>query len=357
MIVYHGTTRRRARQIAKEGFLPKRPSRRVWFAESRRYALGRAKTQARRTADRPVVLTCNLDLQQIRGRLGGKRVMHKNRVIAINAPVSCTVLRSHPSTLTPSSPRELAAWVCHVLGLKPYKGPGWRHPGIDRLSRWVVHRLAAQPKGEVPSGELLQMARQWLPEFFQGVEIDPDTLRVHRQVETLEVTVEVDSTAAEPDPREDEALECLLSPKARRRVRGLKLLAAVEDLDLFEWCAMFLEDPSAEVRVAALHTMLRCRDADVELVEPLADSEDKRIRAAAVAALAKHSAEDAPYWFERGLHDYDACVRLETAALLPELDTEVHRTIFEYALHDSNERVARLARRATAGKGYHVVKW
>lgn len=357
MIVYHGTTRRRARRIAHEGFLPKKPSRRVWFAESRRYALGRAKTQARRTDDRPVVLTCNIDLKQMRGRLGGRRVMHKNRVVAINAPVSCTVLRSHPSTATPSSPRELAAWVGRVLGLKPHKGPGWRHPGIDRLSRWVVHRLAARPDSEIASKELLHMARQWLPEFFEGVRIDPENLSVHRQVETLDVAIEVDTTAQEPDPREDEALECLLAAKARRRVRGLKLLAAMYDLDLFDWCVMFMDDPSVEVRVAALHTMLRCPDADVDVIVPLADSEDKRIRGAAVAALAKHSGEDAPYWFERGLQDYEACVRLETAALLTELDTDVHRPIFEYALHDSNPRVARIARKVTAGKGYHLVKW
>ena len=66
MIVYHGTTSRRAHRICREGFLPKKPSRRVWFAESRRYALGRAKTQARRTRDSAVVLACEIDVDQIR---------------------------------------------------------------------------------------------------------------------------------------------------------------------------------------------------------------------------------------------------------------------------------------------------
>ena len=62
MIVYHGTTRRRAMRIGKEGFLPKKPSRRVWFAQGRGYALGRAKTQARRAHGRPAVLKCEIDL-------------------------------------------------------------------------------------------------------------------------------------------------------------------------------------------------------------------------------------------------------------------------------------------------------
>lgn len=92
MIAYHGTTDQRARRIAKEGFLPRKPSRRVWFAESRRYALGRAKTQARRASDRPVVLTCDLNLAQLRERLGARRIFHKNHIIAISAKVPVTVL-------------------------------------------------------------------------------------------------------------------------------------------------------------------------------------------------------------------------------------------------------------------------
>ena len=35
MIVYHGTTMKRARRICKAGFLPRKPSKRVWFAKAR----------------------------------------------------------------------------------------------------------------------------------------------------------------------------------------------------------------------------------------------------------------------------------------------------------------------------------
>ncbi len=34
MIVYHGTTRRRALRIRDEGFQPKKPSRKVWFRDA-----------------------------------------------------------------------------------------------------------------------------------------------------------------------------------------------------------------------------------------------------------------------------------------------------------------------------------
>ena len=223
MIVYHGTTRRRALRISTEGFLPRKPSRRVWFAESRRYADGRARTQARRAHDRPVVLTCNLDLNQLRARLGAKHVFHRNRVIAVDAPLPISVLLSDPAVDSPTTPKELADWVNHLLGLKPHKGAGPNHPGILRLSKWVANRLESQPRSKIHPTELLQMARGWLGELFHGVVIDWDKVRVHRRARTIEVQVEAARIPA--DRREAEALEMLEAPSPRRRVRGLKLLA------------------------------------------------------------------------------------------------------------------------------------
>lgn len=108
MIVYHGTTQKRAKQICAVGFFPKKPSRRVWFAETKRYALGRAKTQARRTHDKPVVLTCELDIARARQRFGRNKVFHNNQVIAIKAKVPVSVLRSFPGAVdTPVTPTEL----------------------------------------------------------------------------------------------------------------------------------------------------------------------------------------------------------------------------------------------------------
>jgi hypothetical protein len=351
MIVYHGTSARRANRICAEGFVPKKPSRRVWFAESRGYASIRAKTQARRTRDRPVVLTCYLDLNTIRKRFGSRRVFHRSGVIAIDARVPVSVLRSHPGAgEAPTSPEELAAWVNQILGLKPYKGVNRSHPGIDRLSRWVVNRITSQPGSALRLKELLEVARRWLPDFFAGVEIDPETLRVYRRVSTIEVEVE---PPTEPlDAAEEEALECLVSEKPRRRVRGLRLLAEMEVPDLFDWCVMFLEEESVEVTVAALRAMVCCEEAAPEVIVPFADSTDKRVRAAATAALAKHGGKAASYWFERGLKDPEPCVRAETAALLGELHPALHKQIFELALFDPNPEVARRARKLTAGKGY-----
>jgi hypothetical protein len=351
MIVYHGTTSRRARRICAEGFLPKKPSRRVWFAQSKRYALGRARTQGRRTRDAAVVLTCDLDLDEMRKRIGARKVFHRGGVIAIDAHVPVSALRSYPGWVEqPSTPDELARWVNEVLRLRPHKGVRSTHAGIDRLSRWVANRMVSRPNSTVRPKELLGMARRWLPEMFADVEIDPETLHTRRRVRTIQVRVEAPEEKA--DPREDEALDCLTSERPARRVRGLGLLAQIGDPDLFDWCAMFLEDDSAEVTATALRTMLSCEEADPEVIAPFAESGDRRVRAAATAALAKHGGEEAARWLERGLKDPESCVRMEATAVLSELDPVEHREIFELALYDPNPEIRRRARRLTAGRGF-----
>ena len=55
----------------------------------------------------------------------------------------------------------------------------------------------------------------------------------------------------------------------------------------------------------------------------------------------------------RGLKDPDPCVRVETAALLEQVDPAQHPEIFELARHDPNPIIAQRARRLTIGKGFH----
>ncbi len=362
MIAYHGTTHRRAQRICVEGFKPKKPSRRVWFAANRHYAKGRAKTQARRAHDRPVILVCELDLGRLRALVGKHRVFcTAGGIIAVDGPVPVTVLRSFPHvTEQPTTPDEIAAWANDLLRLKPYKGVSRRHPGVLRLSRWIAARFAANPDGRIHSTELLDVARHWLPDFFEGVEIDASRLHAHRKVTSIELNINLDAEvdALELDPREDEALECLLADKPERRTRGLALLEKLVVPDLFDWCVMCLEDESVEVRVAALHTMRRSAQGDPEVIAPLADSEDRRVRAAAIAAIARHAGEDAAGWIEYGLKDPSRCVRVESAALLSALDPGEHRRVFELALYDPNPEIRRRAQKLTAGKSYaHIATW
>ena len=52
MIAYHGTTNRRAERICQEGFRPRKPSKRVWFAVGRGYAERRARQHPKRLGER-----------------------------------------------------------------------------------------------------------------------------------------------------------------------------------------------------------------------------------------------------------------------------------------------------------------
>ncbi len=245
-----------------------------------------------------------------------------------------------------TTPGEMASWMNDLLGQRPWEGVHPSHPGLVRLWRWHMHRITFQPDRGTDPQEFLRKAERWLPEFFWNAEIELDGLFLDRPRQGEE------QTTPEPvDPGTDDmeqAHHCLESSKPERRAKGLKRLAKAKAPDLFDWCVMFLEDESRDVRVAALHAMIHCDEIDRSLLEPLAESEDDRIRAAAIAVLARHSGPEAPRWFKQGLMDPNACVRLETAALLRYLDRSSHRSLFQIALHDPNSSVVRLAQRSAA---------
>ena len=348
MNFYHGTTLRSAIRIAEIGFLPRKGA--VWFTTSKQYAQGRAKQKARRTGSSPFVLACEIDVQELYNRLGKKHIMRGGGVIAIRGRVPPTVIRSHFTLELLNSPESIAKWVNQRLGRKSYEGISPRHPGIDRLARWMENRTTSGTGSTIRPDELSQKLQQWLPDFFQGVEITPEDLRFDCFPQPAEFDTAPPSEQV--DSRDENALDDLAAAKPQRRIRGLKRLARLENEDLYDWCTLLLSDESLEVRIAALQTIAHCNDGDPEIILPFAESQNKRIRAAAIAALAKHSVEDAPHWFKRGLKDREACVRLETAAVLPTLDVTQHREIFELALYDPNPEIKNLAQKLTTGKGY-----
>lgn len=353
MVVYHGTTQNRAKRICSEGFLPRKPSRHVWFAESYAYALGRARTQAKRAKDYPVVLTCELNPQRMRA-IFGRRYSHRNGIIAIAHSIPVNVLRSYPASVDqPSSPREIATWINEVLGLKRYNGVGWRHPGVLRLAEWVTRRFTTRPTTRIGVREFLGQARRYVPGLFEGVDVDPDSLRVRREHHRLDLEL---LPAPSPDyaRKEDKALEDLESPKAERRARGLRRLARIGEPDLFEWCTMFLGDEAREVRIAALRAMLDCETAETNVVMPLVEDDDKRVRAAAIAVVGKHADDDRSKWIEFGLRDPAPCVRIAAASVLEAVEPAENRSVFELALYDANPAVRRAARKVAAGKGFSL---
>ena len=358
MIVYHGTTQERARRIAREGLRPRVPSKRVWFAQHRAYARQRAQSQARRTQDRPVVLTCHIDLDGLRRKHGRGNVIVRGNVISIRGHVPPEAIRSHSTAShIPETPRELARWINGVLDVKDHLGVSPRDAGIGRLAEWIGSRLERNPREHISGREILARAREWMPDCFAGFEVDLRNVRTWRRTQRVPWDGQSDEADEAEDERVGEALDCLDAPKAQRRMRGLRLLSDMEHPDLFEWCAMMLEDPQIEVRIAACKAMRQCPEIEVEVVEHHGHSEDKRLRAAAVEVMAMRGGERAVDWFWRGLTDPENHVRLSVAKHLERISPREHRDLFEAVLHDPHPHIAEVARRLTRGSGFGLPDW
>ena len=358
MIVYHGTTRRAARRIARDGFQPRSPSRRVWLSRSKSYAKQRAHAKARHTRDRPIVLTVDIDLKTLRQRYGSRQIRESGGIISIRGDIPASSLRSHYGLGLPETAEEIARWVNAVLGVKAHKGVSARAEGVLRLARWIDNRLATRPNTRIGEKELLARAAQWLPDCFAGVEIDFEHLRVWPKVVRETAAQQATGENAAPgDRREEEAIACLESDKPQRQVRGLQLLADLVDPDLFEWCALLLGEGSPQSAVGILKVMRRCEDIQPEVLAPYAKSEHKAVRGAAIEVLVLRSGEEAPKWFWRGLTDPVPHVRLSAAKFLDRLDPHVHRDSFEAALYDPHPQVAQAARKLTQHMGFKPLVW
>lgn len=358
MIVYHGTTRRAARQIARDGFQPRSPSRRVWLSRSKSYAKQRAHAKSRHTRDRPIVLAVDIDLKTLRQRYGSRQVRESGGVISINGAIPASALRSHYGLGIPESAEEIARWLNAVLGVKAHKGVSPRHEGVLRLACWIDNRLATQPQARIGEKELLAHAAQWIPERFAGVAIDFEHLRVWPKVVREAAAQQAAPEQVAPvDRREEEAIACLESDKPQRQVRGLQLLADLADPDLFEWCLLLLGEDQQQNAVGILKVMRRCEDIQPEMLTPYAESEHKAVRGAAIEVLVLRSGQEAPKWFWRGLTDPVPHVRLSAAKFLDRLDPRTHRDSFEAALYDPHPQVAQAARKRTKRMGFEPLAW
>jgi|GEM_PF-2268817 len=271
-----------------------------------------------------------------------QQIQHDAKATGDLTPAAnCKMLRRFVELNTPS---QLAAGLNKMLGLRLSEGVNPGHPGLMRLWRWHHHRITFQPERGTDPNEFLKKARQWLPEFFRDANIDREKLALSRP--QPKVTTELPAQEHSKIKPHEEALGCLESSNTKRRVRGLKRLTEMKVPDLFDWCLLFMEDESRDVRVAALQGMIHCDEIDCSVLKPFVDSDDDRIRAAATAALARHDGQRTTRWVEQGLKDPSATVRLETAALMGRLDRKANRTLFEIALHDPNPCVVRFAQKS-----------
>ena len=349
MEFYHGTTLNSARGIIEKGFRPRGGA--VWFTNNRSYAKNRAEHKARRKNGRPIVIKTELEVEKLHTHLGPGKVQVRGGIIAANEHLPVQLLQSNLFELL-ACPVALAQWINRQLGLYAHNGVSQNHWGIVRLAHWMNNRMQSGTGNRIDRQEFFIKGKQWLPAFFDRIALRPEALPIqHLQNDTIAVNVLYPDTQEKPvqpvkvDTDYTKAITDISDQKPKRRIRGLQSLEKIGTEDLFDWCVLHLEDESVDVICNALRTMQRCDDGYISPILGYAESQNKRIRASALAALAKHAPDDAERWFERGLKDPEACVRMEVARLLPMLDRIEHRTLFDIARHDPNPAVKRSAKK------------
>jgi HEAT repeat protein len=207
-------------------------------------------------------------------------------------------------------------------------------------------RIASNPVGDLKKEELLEVGARCLPGFFKRGRPDFERVSVPSEFEESEPRTDEDP---ERSADTEKAIGLMASESPAKRVRGLGLLAKIGDPDLFDWCAMSLGDESDKVQVAALEAMQACDEIDEELVRSYVEAEDRRLRGAAIATLARHASEGAEGWLRLGLTDPEPHVRVAAARQLGGLDPSAHGEVFDLALMNSHAEVVRIAERLAKG--------
>ncbi len=349
MEFYHGTTLSSARGIIENGFRPRGGA--VWFTTNWNYAKNRAEQKARRKHGKAVVLKTELEIEILRRSLGNGKIHGRGGIVAIRERLSVELLQSNVFELL-ACPVALSQWVNHQLGRYPHNGVSQNHWGIVRLAHWMNNRMKSGTGNRISLQEFFEKGRQWLPAFFDKIPFNPEGLPIqHLQNDAIAVRVLYTDTQEAPRQFSEvntqfaKAIADMSAENPKRRIRGLQFLEKVGAEELFDWCVLQLEDESVDVVCNALRIICRCDDGYPAPILPHAESENRRIRAGALAALAKHAVDDSERWFERGLKDPAACVRMEVAKLLPTLDRIEHQDLFDIARHDPNPAVKHFAKK------------
>jgi len=362
MVYYHGTTLEKAEKIVQRGFLPKDGL--VWFSPAKWYSQTHARYKALYSSgkhEQAIAFACDINVRKLRAKLGDHRVTDKNNLLTVSGFVQPSVLRAYATLHLLDSYDAVAAWVRHFGWDSPRTFDDLQ-PAIRKLSRWI-RKCLTTGRHTIQAEEFMRKGNQWLPEVFQLIDLDHrlESLPVKRSgkhgrsgalawggyvgIEKFRQSYDTDSETVYKQhfAVEEEALAYLTSHDPLERIRGLKLLAESKVDDLFSLCVLHLGDASRDVILTALQTMLACQKGDPEVIVPYAAASDRNIRAAAIAALAKHTADETVRWFEIGFSDPEPYVRLEVAAVLLHLDPLQHQGIFEPAYGDPDPEIRRLA--------------
>jgi len=168
--LYHGTTRRRAEKILREGFQGKRGLN--WFARHKGLARQYAQTRARKRHDDPVILECDVATSDVQKE--DFRVARQGSAVVIQGRIPGKVVSNRRMLGFFWSASEVAAWANRYLGLTGAQKIPPSHPGVQRLRKWVAGRFGGGRHKPIPEEELLRHAIRWLPEYFSSSYLQPD---------------------------------------------------------------------------------------------------------------------------------------------------------------------------------------
>ena len=170
--LYHGTTRRRAEKILREGFQGKRGL--SWFARQKGLARQYAQTRARQRHDDPVILECDVATSDVQKKEDLRVASARGSVVVIQGRIPGEVVSNRRMLGFFWSANEVAAWANRYLGLTGAEKISPSHPGVQRLRKWMAGRFGGGRHKPIPEKEFLQYATRWLPEYFSSSRLHPD---------------------------------------------------------------------------------------------------------------------------------------------------------------------------------------
>jgi len=189
VILWHGTTRSRAKSILRQGFkAEKTMSERglTFFTPSLKVARRYARTRARAEGDRPAVIMCSIDLRHYdnyerRGAVYvfGHECISREVITDVEGfpkrQLEKLEDRKDPSVeltnvaLTFNSGRAgIAYWINsyvetrHAVSLRGRDRIPEHHEAVGKIKQWLDDQANAGRFGEVPDDEMLEQVRKYL---------------------------------------------------------------------------------------------------------------------------------------------------------------------------------------------------
>lgn len=186
VILWHGTTRSRAKSILRRGFkaektMNERGRGLTCFTTSLKIARRYALTRARAEGDRPAVIMCSIDLNHYdnyerrsavyvfghecisREVIRDVEGLPKRQLEKLEDRKDPSVELTNVALTFNSGRAGIAYWINSYLKLSDEHRIPEHHEAVGRIKQWLDDQVNAGRFGEVPDDEMLEQVREYLP--------------------------------------------------------------------------------------------------------------------------------------------------------------------------------------------------